>query len=80
MDFPYLTVRLPRIQGNAWGALPDQLTRDAVTFFDLTPLSTECTTEKYMASRFDPHASPAVHRRIGESLAEYVQHFPRYGH
>jgi len=26
-----------------------------------------------MVSRFDPHASAAVHRRIGELLADYVQ-------
>ena len=70
----YLIVLLPRMQGKAWGSLPEKLTQDSVIYLDLSPLGKEFTREKYMASPFDPHASPAVHHRIGESLAAYVQH------
>jgi hypothetical protein len=76
----YVILLLPRMEEKAWGSLPDRLTQDGITYFDLSPLGTEFTREGYMASRFDPHASPAVHRRIGESLAEYVQHLPGYAH
>lgn len=71
---PYLIVLLPRMQGNAWGSLPDRMTQNAIHYLDLSPLGKEFTPEEYMANRFDPHGSPAVHHRIGESLAEYVQH------
>jgi hypothetical protein len=69
---------LPRMEEKPWGSLPDRLTQDAITSLDLSSLSEEFTREEYMASRFDPHASPAVHRRIGESLAAYVQHQPEF--
>jgi hypothetical protein len=72
----YLVLLLPRMQEKAWGPLPARLTRDAVTFLDLSTLGTEFTTEEFMASRFDPHASSAVHQRIGESLADYVRSQP----
>jgi hypothetical protein len=65
-----------RMQEKAWGPLPARLTQDGVTFLDLSPLGTEFTTEEFMASRFDPHASSAVHQRIGESLADYVRSQP----
>ncbi len=71
--FAYLILLLPRMQEKAWGSLPDRLTKDGITYFDLSPLGTEFTREEYMASRFDPHASPAVHLRIGESLADYLR-------
>jgi hypothetical protein len=69
---------LPRMQENAWGPLTDRLTQDAIRYLDLSYLSEEFTTEEYMASRFDRHPSPAVHRRIGESLAVYVEHQPEF--
>jgi hypothetical protein len=72
--FAYLILLLPRMKEKDWGSLPDQLTQDAVIYLDLSTLGKEFTTVEYMASRFDPHASPAVHRRIGESIAEYVRH------
>lgn len=67
-----LMVLLPRMQENAWGSFPHRLTQDAIRYLDLTSIGKEFTREEYMASRFDPHASPAVHRRIGESLADYL--------
>lgn len=78
--FAYLILLLPRMKEKDWGSLPDRLAQDATTYLDLSGLGKEFTKEQYMASRFDPHASPAVHRRIAESLAEYVQRLPGYAH
>lgn len=70
----YVIVLLPHMQKNSWGPLPDQLSSDAVRHIDLSFLGNEFSEEQYMASRFDPHPSPAVHHRIGETLADYVRH------
>lgn len=71
---PYVIMLLPRMQQGTWGRVPDQLTRDNITHIDLSSLGNEFTEEQYMASRFDPHPSPAAHHRIGETLADYVRH------
>ena len=71
---PYVIALLPRRQRNSWGPLPDQLARDRITHIDQSFLWNEFTEEQYMASRFDPHPSAAVHHRIGETLADYVRH------
>ncbi len=73
-----LIALLPRMEENARGPLPDRLTQDGIRHLDLSYLSREFTTEEYMASRFDRHPSPAVHRRIGEALALYVEHQPEF--
>lgn len=70
----YAIVLLPPMRRTSWGSLPDQLTRDRITHVDLSFLWNEFTAEQYRASRFDPHPSAAVHHRIGEALADYVQH------
>ncbi|WP_447963845.1 SGNH/GDSL hydrolase family protein [Nitrospira sp. Ecomares 2.1] len=75
---PYLIVLLPRMEENAWGILSDRLTQDTIKHLDLSYLRKEFTMNKYMASRFDRHPSPAVHRRIGEELALYVEHQPEF--
>jgi hypothetical protein len=75
-QFPYLVVLLPKPKEKAWGPLPSRLTQDGVTYLDLSPLDREFTREEFVASPFDPHPSAAVHRRIGERLADYVQHQP----
>jgi lysophospholipase L1-like esterase len=78
--FPYVVLLLPRVQvqPNPWGPMPDRLVHDAVTHLDVSPIRQEFTEEQYMSSRFDPHPSAAVHRRIGEALADYVQHQPGF--
>lgn len=68
----YTIVLLPLL-GNSWGPVPDQLARDRITHIDLSFLMNEFTKEEFMASRFDPHPSPAVHRRIGEELAKQLR-------
>jgi hypothetical protein len=70
----YVIALLPPMRRNPWGPLPGQLTRDRITHIDLSFMWNEFTEEQYMASRFDPHPSPAVHHRIGEALADYVRH------
>lgn len=77
---PYVIVLLPRMEGNSWGLLPDRLAREGISFLDLSHLGKEFTRVRYMASRFDRHASPAVHCRIAESLANYLQQQPGYIH
>ena len=69
----YIIVLLPLL-GNSWGPVPDQLARDRIRYVDLSFLVKEFTSEQYRASRFDPHPSAAVHRRIGEMLADHVRH------
>lgn len=71
-ELPSVVVLLPQRQDKSWGHLPERLSKDKIRYLDLSYLSTEFTAEQYMASRFDRHASPAVHRRIGESLASYI--------
>lgn len=73
-----LITLLPRMEENAWGPLPDRLMQDGIRYLDLSYLGKEFTAEEYMASRFDRHPSPAVHRRIGEELALYVKHQPGF--
>jgi hypothetical protein len=75
---PYLIVLLPIQGANVWGSLPARLRQDVVKYLDLSPLGNEFTREQYMASRFDPHPSAAVHHRIGESLADHVLHQPGF--
>jgi len=55
-----------------FGKIATQLAEDAVSFLDLTGLLKEFSPEQYYASRFDSHPSAAVHRRIGEKLAEHI--------
>jgi lysophospholipase L1-like esterase len=69
----YLIVLLPRMQANSWGILPHRLSEDGIRYVDLTMIGKEFTQQEFLASRFDIHASPAVHRRIGEALADYLR-------
>ncbi|WP_342347352.1 SGNH/GDSL hydrolase family protein [uncultured Nitrospira sp.] len=75
---PSLIILLPRMEENAWGPLIDRLTQDTIRHLDLSYLSKEFTMKEYMASRFDRHPSPPVHRRIGEAVAVYVEHQPEF--
>ena len=68
---PHLVVLLPT-RNSRWGLFVSQLTQDGITYLDLSYLYREFSREQFAASRFDPHPSPAVHHRIGESLADYI--------
>lgn len=56
-----------------FGRVSRQLYRDNVAFLDLSALRNEFTVQAFKVSRFDGHQSAAVHHRIGEALAEYIQ-------
>lgn len=66
-----LVVLLGRREG-AFGGVPDRLARDGIPFLDLTPVLAGFPPETYQASRFDHHPSAAVHREIGEKLADLL--------
>jgi hypothetical protein len=67
----YRVVLLPSLNSN-FGAVVGRLKGDGVSFVDLSSMSTEFTPEQFRAGRFDRHPSAAVHRTIGEALAEHV--------
>jgi len=66
----YRIVLLPSL--SQFGKLDDQFQRDGISSIDLTGLRNEFTREQFRASRWDPHPSALAHKRIGESLAEYI--------
>jgi hypothetical protein len=66
----YSIVLLPSL--SRFGKLSSQLQADGVSFVDLSNLRGEFTQDQFQASKFDPHPSAMVHRRIGESLAAYI--------
>ena len=75
----YLIVLLPSWkEGTWWNHITKEFEQEKITYLDVSSLRNEFTWEHYRASRFDRHPSPAVHRRIGESLAAYVQHQPEF--
>jgi len=73
-----VVVLLPRMLTNDWGAVTDQLARDRIAYINLPRLKDEFVEELFRASRFDPHPSAAVHHRIGEALADYIQRQPGF--
>jgi lysophospholipase L1-like esterase len=70
-EVAYAVVLLPSLQSE-FGNVTAQLGRDGASFVDLSTLRAHFTPEQFRAGRFDTHPSAAVHRRIGESLAEYI--------
>jgi len=69
---PSIIVLLPMARADSFDGVVRQLQRDEVAFVNLSSLSSEFTLDRFMASQFDRHPSPAVHHRIGEALAEYI--------
>ena len=67
----YAVVLLP--SGNdGFGNLSAQLRSEPLAFIDLSSLRTQFTSNQFHASRFDPHPSALVHKKIGEALAQYI--------
>ena len=64
-------VLLPLLD-SGFGRVVERLKDDGVPFVDLSKLGGEFTPEQFRASRFDRHPSAAVHRRIGEALADHI--------
>jgi hypothetical protein len=67
----YRVVLLPSLN-TSFRPVVERLKDDGVSFVDLSALAGEFTPEQFRASRFDRHPSAAVHRRIGEALAEHI--------
>ncbi len=68
---PYIIVLLPSLRSQ-FGNLPAQLQQDGLSFVNLSFLRGGFSDNQFRASKFDPHPSAAVHKRIGESLAAYL--------
>jgi len=66
----YSIVLLP--SQSSFRNVPAQLNQDQISSVDLSPLRAEFTQEQFQASSFDTHPSAQVHRRIAESLGEYI--------
>jgi lysophospholipase L1-like esterase len=67
----YAVALLPMLDGKFAG-VPARLQADDIPFVDLSTLRDEFTVEQFKASKFDSHPSAAVHRRLGELLADYI--------
>jgi len=68
---PYRVVLLPSLKSR-FHNLASRLRADDLSFVDLEPLREKFTEKEFRASRFDTHPSAAVHRAIGEALAEEI--------
>lgn len=68
---PYRLVLLPSLRSR-FHHLSTQLRAENFEFVDLEPLRERFTDAEFRASRFDTHPSAAVHRAIGEALAENI--------
>jgi hypothetical protein len=69
---PYSIVLLPPSRNSDFGNVATQLQQDGITFVDFSFLRDEFTQDQFYASKFDPHPSAMVHKKIGESLAAYI--------
>jgi hypothetical protein len=69
---PSIIVLLPTARADPFDRISTQLHHDEIAFVDLSSLRNEFTLEQFRSSRFDGHASAAVHQRIGQDLAEYI--------
>jgi hypothetical protein len=72
---PLLVVLLPNVQydGPELEGVRRRLSEDGTELIDLSRLRSEFSRERYGVSRHDAHPGPAVHRRIGEALAEAIE-------
>lgn len=50
-----------------------RLAREGIAYADLIHLLDDLAYRAFVASRFDPHPSPLVHRRIGRALAAQLR-------
>jgi hypothetical protein len=69
---PHLIAFRPPAEPGVTPRLVEQARADRMEVVDLSSIRDEFTWEEYRASRFDGHPSAAVHRRIGEELAEEI--------
>ena len=72
--YQYLVVTLPTFGGDGrqFREIIQNFRRDKIDYYDVSTLAPAFTVKEYQASRYDFHPSALVHRRIGESLSEYL--------
>ncbi len=63
---------LPSLGHSFSDEFKERLHRDNVLFIDLSDIVSQFSKRDYMASAFDPHPSPPVHRVIAERIADYL--------
>ncbi len=68
---PYRLVLLPSLKSR-FHNLSSTLHADDFAFVDLEPVRERFKAQEFRASRFDTHPSAAVHRAIGEALADNI--------
>ena len=68
---PYRLVLLPSLKSR-FHNFSSRLRADDLAHVDLEPLRERFSDAEFRASRFDTHPSAAVHRAIGEALAENI--------
>lgn len=68
---PYRLVLLPSLRSR-FHDLSSRLSAEGLAFVDLQPLRERFAENEFRASRFDTHPSAAVHRAIGEALADNI--------
>ena len=69
---PSIIVLLPTPRADLSNRVSRELRNDGITFLDLAALLGEFTRDQHKASQFDGHPSPAVHHRIGVTLAKAI--------
>jgi hypothetical protein len=74
-NVPYLIVDLPSLgsDGSQFAAINNALTRDGVSFYDISNISTKYSADQFKASRFDFHPSRLVHHKIAQLLTKIVE-------
>jgi hypothetical protein len=70
-NLPYLIVLIPSLNSELEN-LSARINRDGINFIDLSATLMKFTPEQFKVSKYDGHPSVAVHREIGEILANRV--------
>ncbi len=77
-DIQSMVLLLPSLGHRFSQKFRNRLEQDGIVFLDLSCLANQFSTEKFMASRFDTHPSPAVHKIIAQRLARFINlHFKK---
>ncbi len=77
-NIPSLVLLLPSLGHKFSLKFKNRLAQDGIVFLDLSDLTDKFSKEAFMASRFDTHPSPAVHRAIAQRLSYFINlHFQK---
>ncbi|MBN2120401.1 MAG: hypothetical protein JW734_05045 [Candidatus Omnitrophica bacterium] len=70
-NISYAIVLLPDLNSSFYG-LSQKLNQDNINFLDLEKVRGLFIRDQFMASKFDPHISLLVHKKIGGLLSDYI--------